>query len=271
VVVPCKLAGPLQQALVRAGAVGTQEAAPPGVEVHYKQPWEKGPAPKKPAKALIRAWFTTRPSAAVLQALPLEAAEWEEQRDADWEEDWKKNFDTLVISDNLVITPPWKPIPGALIIEPGNAFGTGEHVTTRSCLQAISQLAIPGENLLDVGCGSGILALAGAKLGMKVVGIDIEPDSVRSAQEAARLNQLEADFSMTPLNKVQGQFSLVVANLFAEVLVELATDLLRVSSGQLIFAGILADRARLVRERFSCRPCLSDIEEEGWVSLVYGR
>lgn len=274
VVLPRVAVAPVTRALVAIGATGTQEELPPGVKPVFRQPWDKGPAPRAPRRVLLRAWFATRPPesavAAALGGWQTDDPTWGTEAEQDWAEDWKKHFQPVRISDRLVIAAPWHGVPDALVIEPGNAFGTGEHPTTRACLRAVDTFARPGATLLDVGCGSGILALAGAKLGMAAHGVDIDPDAVGAAREAASRNGLAVTFDTTPIERVAGPYDLVVANLFAEVLVALAPEILRVSGGHLALAGILADRADTVRHAFASRPVLEDRTEEGWVSLWYG-
>lgn len=270
---------PVSRALLALGATGLQEDVPAGVTVRFRQPWDTGAGPAKPKQVRLRAWFDARPDddaiAAALAGWPAADVEWAVQAEEDWAEDWKRHFQPVRISDRLVIAAPWHGVPDALVIEPGNAFGTGEHPTTRACLRAVDTFARSGARsspgfatLLDVGCGSGILALAGAKLGMNARGVDIDPDAVASARAAAAANQLQATFDTTPIADVDGRYDLVVANLFAEVLVALAPELLRVS-GRLALAGILADRADTVRKAFAERRVLEDRTEEGWVSLWY--
>lgn len=174
----------------------------------------------------------------------------------------------MQVSPRLVVAAPWHGIDGALVIEPGLAFGTGEHPTTRACLRAIDAHAIPGGDLLDVGCGSGVLALAGAKLGMRARGIDVDADAVRSAREAAVANALTATFDDAPLASIADRFDIVVANLFAEVLVDLASELRRVCGGTLVLAGILDERAPAVRRAMAALPVLEDRSDSGWTSLV---
>ncbi len=262
--------GRASKALLELGATGLQEDVPPGTTVRYKQPWDKGRAPRPPAVVLLRAWFERRPAeAAVRAALGGREPAWEEVVDTDWNEGWKQHFQPVHISERLVVAAPWHAVPGAVVIEPGNAFGTGDHVTTRACLAAIDRLAVPGQSCLDVGCGSGILALAAAQLGMSAHGTDIDPDAVRAAQEAARRNGLAASFDDSPLSRLHGPYDLVVANLYAEVIAELAPELRRLARGHLAFAGILADRAHLVEEAMAGLRLVDRDEREGWVALVY--
>ena len=256
--------------LSKLGATGLQEDTPPGVQRKFRQPWDKGRVPRPPATVLLRAWFDTRPDdAAVARALRGATADWTVQAEQDWNEGWKVHFKPVVISDRLVVAAPWHAVDGAVLIEPGNAFGTGDHVTTKSCLVHIERLATSGGSLLDVGCGSGILALAGKKLGMSAWGVDIDPDALRSAREAARMNAMDVRFDDTPLPEIQGAFDLVVANLYAEVIATLGPELRRLAAGHLVFAGILSDRAHLVEKAMATLECTYRSDEGDWTSLVF--
>jgi len=274
VLVPRPLAAAVSTALVGLGAVGVEEQPPPGFVPRYRQPWDRGVVQRPPRQVLLRAWFAERPAEeAVDRALAGRAIgdpEWSEELEQDWAETWKEHFEPVHISERLVVAAPWHGIEGALLIEPGNAFGTGEHVTTRACLQAVDRHVRPGGRLLDVGCGSGILALAGARLGMDAWGIDTDPDAIAAARRAAAQNALEVRFDTTPLSEVTGSFDLVVANLYAEVLAALAPDLLRVAAGPIACAGILSDRAWMVREALAARPLLEEQADDDWTSLVFG-
>ncbi len=267
---PRSVVASVGNALLALGATGLMEDVPPGTVVRYKQPWDKGRAPRPPSEVLLRAWFSEPPPVAQVNAATGgRAVEWQEQPDEDWNEGWKAHFKPVHISERLVVAAPWHEVPGAVIIEPGNAFGTGEHRTTRSCLTAIDRLAQPGESCLDVGCGSGILALAAARLGMRAYGIDTDADAVTAALNAARLNGLHVPFNTQPLSMVTGRWNLVVANLYAEVIAALAPDLRRLASGHLVFAGILSDRAHLVEAAMAGLQCEHRDDGEGWTAFVY--
>jgi ribosomal protein L11 methyltransferase len=267
---PRPLVDPVGKALLALGATGLMEDVPPGTVVKYKQPWDKGRRPRPPSEVLLRAWFDHRPDEArVRAATDGRTVTWEETPDEDWNEGWKAHFQPVVVSARLVIAAPWHGVEGAVVIEPGNAFGTGEHRTTRSCLAAIDRLAVAGERCLDVGAGSGILALAAARLGMQAHGIDTDPDAVVAAQAAAALNALPATFDTTPLADVQGAWPLVVANLYAEVIAALAPDLRRLATRHLVFAGILSDRAHLVEAAMEGLVLESRDDGEGWTSFVF--
>lgn len=257
--------------LLQLGATGFQEDVLPGAQPVLRQPWDTGAPPKPPRQVILRAWFDVRPDA----ALP---GTWSFQPAEDWNEGWKQHFQPIHVSPRLIIAAPWHTLdadaPTPVWIEPGNAFGTGDHVTTRACLDAVDRYAQPGATLLDVGCGSGILALAGARLGMRAFGNDLDVDAVRAADEAAAYNALPARFCASGLDALPADFpptyDLVVANLYAEVLAALAPDLLRLADGPIACAGILSDRADLVRAALGSRPILLDVTAGDWTHLVFG-
>ncbi|MDP6933581.1 MAG: 50S ribosomal protein L11 methyltransferase [Myxococcota bacterium] len=264
----------LSMVLIEAGAVGLQEDVLPGTERMFRQPWDTEPAPE-PEEVWLRAWWdSSRPVDLELQVETVlngwgrvGEPEWVEQVEEDWAVDWKAQFRAIRISERLVVAPPWEAQEGDLVIEPGMAFGTGEHPSTRACLEAIDRLASPGMSCLDVGMGSGVLALAAAQRGMRVRGVDIDADSVRTARANADRNDLVAEFDDTPLGQVGGRFDLVVANIYAEVLVQLAPDLQRVLGGRLVLAGILQDRAGLVEEALRDLRLVQRSTDGDWVCL----
>lgn len=199
-------------------------------------------------------------------------------REEDWATGWRQHFAPTRIGRKLVIKPTWEPFspePGDLVIEldPGMAFGTGTHPTTRLCLEALEKLGQPGD-VLDVGTGSGILAMAAAKLGARrVVGTDIDPDAVEVARENCAMNGVSAELVTTPLAEIPGQFAVVLANILAEDLVRMATDLTaRVTpGGYLILSGILVEREPYVIDGFaSTGLTLVETAREGeWSCLLY--
>jgi ribosomal protein L11 methyltransferase len=176
----------------------------------------------------------------------------------------------------LVIAPPWEQAPGALILEPGQGFGTGQHATTRLVLERLVSLldregdATPLSSVLDVGCGSGILSLAAAHLGAKAYGIDHDPFAVEGARSEAARNGLSVPFDTTPLADVPGRWTIVLANIFADTIVELADDLIAKTEKHLILCGILADREQRVRDALDPRLGAPDRSQDGeWVCLHY--
>ena len=183
--------------------------------------------------------------------------------DEDWKLSYRKHFKTEVISPRLVVRPPWEavtPAPGqkVLTLDPGIAFGTGQHPTTRACLDAIDALAAEdaGRTFLDVGCGSGILSIAAALEGFRDVrGFDNDPDAVRNANENAEANGLGALFSDGDLS-VPGTAApadVVAANVLAPVLVRFAREVgaLVNPGGRLILSGILDEQYEEVRAAYA--------------------
>ena len=170
-----------------------------------------------------------------------------------WMEAWKQHYRPIEVGERLLILPAWaEDAPGerlAVRIDPGVAFGTGVHPTTQLSLQLIERYLQPGEDVIDVGCGSGVLSIAAAKLGAgRLLGVDIEADAIENARHNAALNGVEAEFAVGSLDGIlTGKFALeqaplVVANILAPILVRLLdgglTDLLT-AGGRLLLSGIL--------------------------------
>ena len=182
--------------------------------------------------------------------------------DEDWKLSYRKHFKVEVISPRLVVRPPWEavaPAPGqkVLTLDPGIAFGTGQHPTTRACLDAIDALAAEdaGRTFLDVGCGSGILSIAAALEGFRDVrGFDNDPDAVRNANENAAANGLGALFFEGDLSApdVTAPADVVAANVLAPVLVRFAREVgaLVNPGGRLILSGILDEQYGEVRAAY---------------------
>lgn len=203
-------------------------------------------------------------------------------RQEDWAEGWKQHFHPMHIGKNLVIRPSWENYLAEqnekiVVLDPGMAFGTGSHGTTLLCLQAIAELfesTQPPRSLLDVGTGSGILAIAAAKLGAtQVVACDIDPLACQVARDNCDQNQVTAQVEITSalLDQIPGQFDLVVANILAEENVRLATELVAhlAPTGHLLLSGILAEKEALVRQGFSSLPLtyLGTQSQDEWLCL----
>ena len=205
-------------------------------------------------------------------APPIEVLVVEEQ---DWVRLTQSQFDPIRISDRLWIVPSWHeaPNPEAICIEldPGLAFGTGSHPTTRLCLQWLEKVVTPGVSVLDYGCGSGILAIAAGKLGATPLeGIDIDPRAIESAEFNAQNNQVTARFALAEKPST-GTFDIVVANILANPLRALAPALVaRVRpGGQLALSGILREQAEEIMAIYAPWADLSIFgEHEGWVCLA---
>jgi ribosomal protein L11 methyltransferase len=170
--------------------------------------------------------------------------------DQDWMQKWKEGFEPITIGSRLVVAPSWK-LPGeshgrrVIQIDPGMAFGTGTHETTRLCLEAIES-CWRGGRMLDVGTGTGILAIAAALLapGSRITAIDVDPQAVEVARENVAINSAVDSIDVLegqPLDFAGGAFDVVVANLTAEVIIALIDDLAGclAPSGMMILSGIL--------------------------------
>ncbi|NNE73533.1 MAG: methyltransferase [Acidimicrobiales bacterium] len=163
---------------------------------------------------------------------------------AAWYEAWKPHA-PIVELERLVIHPPWKdppPLDGrrSISIDPGLAFGHGAHPTTRLLLEALEHQVQPGDRVLDVGCGSGVLALAAAALGAaSVLAIDIDPIAVAQTRQNAAANQFDVIAASTPIESLPGSYDLVVVNMIQSELGAVAADLLRLTGRALLVSGLL--------------------------------
>ena len=167
-----------------------------------------------------------------------------------WVQLTQAQFDPIQISGRLWIVPSWheSPDPSAinLVLDPGMAFGTGSHPTTRLCLEWLEKTVTPGCSVFDYGCGSGILAIAAGKLGAREVrGLDIDPQAVEAARANAERNAVMADF-VDGSQPIDGMYDVVVANILSNPLRVLAPAicaLVRPAGGQIVLSGILREQA----------------------------
>jgi ribosomal protein L11 methyltransferase len=202
----------------------------------------------------------------------------------DWEEAWKEQLSVLHIGQRVVIRPSWldyTPASGDVVIDldPGMAFGTGLHPTTQLCLEALEGLVQPGAEVLDLGTGSGILAIAAAKLGARSVkAVDNDPVAVKTARENAAANNVQEIVHVVEgsLENVPGDYDLVVVNILARVIAEMLQEGLETRvrpGGKLVAAGIIADQEATVTEALE-PGALASVERRqrgDWVCLVIER
>ncbi len=174
--------------------------------------------------------------------------------DADWNENWKKYFKAFEVGDRLAVCPSWETYENrenrmVLQIDPGAAFGTGTHATTSLCMEILDQIIRPDDTVLDIGCGSGILAITALLLGAKeAVGVDIDAQSVKTARENAEINGVtkRTDFRVGDLaEQVNGRYNVICANIVADVILRLfeTVDRYLQPDGELIVSGIIDLRA----------------------------
>lgn len=183
----------------------------------------------------------------------------EKMFEEDWANNWKKYYKPSRIGEKIVVKPIWEEYDAKdddLVIEldPGMAFGTGEHETTRMCIQALEKYVKKDSTVFDVGCGSGILAIAAAKLGSKkAIGVDLDPVAVESAIENVNFNKLDNIEILhgNLIDVIDGKADIVVANIIAEVICILTEDVSNVikKDGLFITSGIIHDRVEMVTNK----------------------
>jgi ribosomal protein L11 methyltransferase len=207
--------------------------------------------------------------------------------EADWAQAWKDHFPVMRVGRRLVIKPSWlrhRPVGDELILalDPGMAFGTGLHPTTRLCLQGLEALAdrgaLAGATVLDVGCGSGILSIAAARLGAaSILGVDTDPIAVDATRANVRRNRLARRIRTRQGSVPTGEppVDVVLANLIASVVIALAPDLAMAlrPRGRILASGIFADRERAVVAAFgeAGLAVTGRWAEEDWVAIEAAR
>ena len=205
--------------------------------------------------------------------------------DADWSEGWKKYFKPIRVTKNIIIKPTWErynPVGHDIVIEmdPGMAFGTGQHASTRMCLEAIEEILLHAKSeekkhVLDVGSGTGILGIAAAKLGANaVVCIDIDKLATEIAMENIKLNHMED--RVVSINKdvaaLNETFNLIVANLTAKALIKLRSHIISLveSNGYLIISGIIEQNREDIESHFCTEPFSHrrTLQDKEWLCYV---
>ncbi len=204
-------------------------------------------------------------------------------KEEEWEKAWKENFHVLHIGERTVIVPTWRsyePKPNDVIIslDPGMAFGTGHHPTTRMCLELLEQHVRPGDRMLDLGCGSGILSIAGAKLGAaSAFGLEIDPIAATAAERNVRDNDVQdivktVEATLPHPNVTASAYDLAIANISSKVIIDLAEQIVGAvkSGGTIILSGILEEQQTGVVDRMSQLGVTFDdtMTDSDWVALV---
>jgi ribosomal protein L11 methyltransferase len=218
------------------------------------------------------------------QITPLPEARFQEVPEEDWSLQWKTHYRPMRIGRRIRIIPSWMeadvlPTDAVLRLDPGMAFGTGVHPTTQLCLEAMEERIHPGMDVIDLGCGSGILAIAAVKLGAgRAVGMDQDPQAVQTARENVIRNGVESKIeirlgSLDTLLEERLSAPVVVANILASVLKEMLSGGLAKTvrpGGCLILSGILADQAPAVEAavRTAGMQSMGKKTREDWVALI---
>jgi ribosomal protein L11 methyltransferase len=250
--------------------------------------WEQGtmgievrPAGRHDVELL--AYFPDAPGlepalAAALVPLPRARLQRAEVPDVDWVARFREGFRSFPTA-GFAVTPPWElrgsppATPDVLVVDPGRAFGTGTHESTRLCLGLLRDLAGRGPlgRVLDLGTGSGILAVAAARLGApRVTAVDLDPEAIASARHHARLNGVALRLVRADLARAlrPGAFDLVLANVSATLLLERRHEILALEAPVLVLSGLLVADARAVREAYG-RAGDVELRQEGeWAALL---
>jgi ribosomal protein L11 methyltransferase len=201
----------------------------------------------------------------------------------DWYTAWRRFFKPNQATQNLMIIPAWEAIPESMKchvirIDPGPAFGTGKHPSTRMCLQAMEEIGFAGPwNMLDIGTGSGILAIYGAKLGAeRITATDIDPEALRWAKRNIELNEIpiEIVLSSEDISDLEENFSLITANLILSTILDLDPQFRRLLApeGRLVLSGILREQKKAVEDSLNENGLVvyQSLFQEEWVCLIVG-
>ena len=199
----------------------------------------------------------------------------------DWKHRWREFFKPTRIGQRLVVRPSWEEVTAApgdvvLTLDPGQAFGTGTHETTRLVLAEIEARVKGGEHVLDAGCGSGILSIGALLLGAAdAIAVDVDALAISATLENAEANGVAArvDTSTTAVADVPGQFSLVFANIESRVLVPMAATLMSkvAPGGMLILSGLLAEEEATLKQAYGAMHFEDLRRERDWIALTFTR
>jgi ribosomal protein L11 methyltransferase len=207
-----------------------------------------------------------------------------EIQEEDWATAWKQYYKPMAIGQSIIVKPTWESVQGSsdkMVIEldPGMAFGTGTHPTTIMCLEFLERMDLHGLRVLDLGCGSGILSVAAAKLGAgEVVALDYDPVAVAVARENVALNGVAHVVTVSESNlfaATSGNFDLIVANIIARIIVDALPGVMEHLNGQghFLASGIIRDKTCLVEQALRSHglTVIEKNEQGEWVSLLAKR
>jgi ribosomal protein L11 methyltransferase len=271
-----EMAGLVADGLLALGGAAVEERD--GASVTYLLPPDDPDAFVRDAREQLASWMP--------DGTPLEV-EWSWQQDEDWAAEWKRGLAPRQVTERVVVKPTWtewEAAPGQVVIDvdPQMAFGTGEHATTRGCLRLLDGALREGDRVLDVGSGSGILAIAAVRLGAReAVAVEYDPDANLNARENFERNGVEGGVRLVEaladdaLLRELGEFDLVLANILSGVIRPLLPALRRSlagrAEGRLIVSGILrSESPDVVRDAGAAgfRVERVDEEEEWWSALL---
>jgi ribosomal protein L11 methyltransferase len=263
----------VEYALMEADALGTETNNAETELLRVTAYFDEVPNRERVRAALIEAFLIYQlPSSSVQEMAVREVI------DQDWLGEWKKSWQPVAVGERFIIAPPWAETSDnqsrlVIRIEPGMAFGTGTHETTRLCLAAIEKY-FTGGSFLDVGTGTGILAIAAAKLfpDAHIEACDTDAEAIAIAQENARLNGVgHICFRVGTVGETTASADLVCANLTANAIAPLLPLLLTVTCGHMILSGILDTQVDLIKVSLqrSGVSTLTDVIQDGeWVAIV---
>ena len=272
----------IEYGFMEAGAIGTESSTDPCEVIWVRGYFEPSGNPEQVRATLLEALrIYELPATSLIELKSSELVE------CDWLEDWKKDWQPIAVG-RFIVGPPWalstpastsgiasgpSSDPIIIRINPGMAFGTGTHETTRLCLKAIEKY-FRGGSFLDVGTGTGILAIAAAKMfpAARVEAYDTDAEAIAIARENAELNGViqQIDFQAGSITEETASADLVCANLTAPAIVELLPRLLGVSCGRLVLSGILNSQIELVQSQlFQQGVPIIEMDADGeWVAIV---